>query len=268
MDARLFLSAGAGMALAGSALGGVSAGTMFVTSGSTLFRIDGGSVETFDIGVELNSLSFDGQGRLWGTESADDDGNGRRGLYEITDPFGVGLGSLSHGDFLPGRAGSLSFFENQLMAFDTTNGKLLGINAPGRTTTELGVLGDPSTRPQSSAYDDVNDVLYGVRGSKLYSISLTPGYSQTEIATITGTTGGNGPMGGEWFDGSYYHSINDGKMLKIYTLNVTSGVLSEAFSFEVDGKGGSGFAMGTPVPAPAGAGALALAGLLTTRRRR
>lgn len=265
MQRHMLLGALAGAALAAHAAAGT---TYFATNGTTLYRVDeGGSIEAFDIGAELNSLSFDADGRLWGTQLDDTNGNQSHEVYEITDPFGA-LGAVSRGDYLPGRLGSLSFVGASMLGVDTTNGMLLEIDSNAKTWATAAMLGEGSTRPTSSAYDASGDALYGIRGDALYQFSTDGAYTQTQIGTLTGGET-KGSAGGEWFNGSYYHAVNDGSAFHLYTVDLGTGELTELLSWDVDRKGAAGFAVAeSPVPAPGAAALLGLGGLVTLRRRR
>ena len=248
--------------------GGVATGDpyFFVTNGSTLYRFQqGGPVDSFDIGVELNSLSFDSSGRLWGTEVNDSDADGNYCLHEILNPYGA-LSSTERGDFLTGRVGSLMSMGNSLVGFETTVGRLIQIDQLAESFGTLAFLGEESTRPQSSAYDPDTDTIYGIRNTRLYAITLDGGYTQTEIAELFPYT--TGPTGGDWYDGEYYHVINNGSSTHLFTINVVTGEMTEFMVFDSEGRGATGLAIGVPVPTPGTAALMAAGGLLAARRRR
>src|SRR5690606_16413507 len=101
-------------------------------------------------------------------------------------------------------------------------------------------MSEAALRPASSAYDAATDTYYGVRASTLVSISMEPGHRQSTLASLD-FGGAKGPEGGEWHNGLYYHAINDGSSIHIFTIDVTTGLTTEVFSFGVDGKGTMGF---------------------------
>ncbi|MEZ6318108.1 MAG: hypothetical protein R3B49_05035 [Phycisphaerales bacterium] len=267
MQTKLLLGALAGAALSLQAAAGT---TYFATNGTTLYRIEeGGSFESFDIGAELNSLSFDSSGRLWGGEINDANGNQSYDLYEILDPFGS-LSAVSRGDYLPGRLASLTFGgKSEMLGFDGTNAQVLGIDAFGESWSALAPSIAANTVAKSSAYDADTDTLYGIRNAKLFEYSNDGTYTATQIATLSGgeTTGS---AGGEWYNGQYYHVVNDGSHMSLYTVDLQSGALTELLSWRVDFQGGVGLAVanGTIVPTPGAAALLGLGGLAGLRRRR
>jgi len=265
MNMKLLGGALLGAALSAQAAAGT---TYFATAGTTLFRVDdGGSVQSFDLGVELSSLSFDADGRLWGGEQDDQDGDQSYALYEVLDPFGS-ANAVMQGDFLPGRLGSLAMKNSTMLGFETTTGQLLDVDAHAKSWALAAMLGSGTTRPSSSGYDADHDVLYGIRNDTLYKFSTDGLYTQSTVATLFGgeTSGSNG---GEWYGGKYYHAVNDGSLYHVYTVDVSTGELTEVLNWAVDGRGASGLAVATtPVPTPGAAGLLGLGALTLTRRRR
>lgn len=267
MQTKLLLGALAGAALSLQAAAGT---TYFATNGTTLYRIEeGGSFESFDIGAELNSLSFDSDGRLWGGEINDANGNQSYDLYEILDPFGS-LSAVSRGDYLPGRLASLTFGgKSEMLGFDGTNAQLLGIDNLAESWSTVGTPLGGGTLAKSSAYDTATDTLYGIRGNKLYEYANDGTYAPTQIATLTGGET-NGPAGGEWYNGQYYHVVNDGSHMYLYTVDLQSGALTELLNWRVDFQGGVGLAVADApaAPTPGAAALLGLGGLAGLRRRR
>lgn len=256
--------AGAGFATAAAA-----GPVYFATSGNTMFRVSDAGLETFTLGTELNALAFDNAGRLWATESSDKDNDGKFRVFEVANAFSDGLRLTTHGDFLPGRTGTISFMNGSLFGFETQRSRLLEIDPFERTWKVAADMSGAALMPSSSAYDAATDTYYGIRASTLVSVSMEPGHRQSTLASLD-FGGAKGPDGGEWYNGVYYHAINDGSNIRIFTVDVGTGATTEVLAFGVDGKGSMGFALADNpiVPAPAGIAALGLGGLALARRRR
>lgn len=248
--------------------------TLFLTSGTTMYRIQldapqGGAAFTqfdqFDLGVELVSLTADDQGRLWGTEVIDTNGNGNYALYSMDQVLGVPAMTLE-GDFLAQRTSSIVWSQGSLYGFVHPGDQMIAIDYVNDASTAVGSLAE-GTFLTSSGWDNTTGAFYGIDINNLYR------YDNSESGFVSSLVteldfGVSGTSGGEVIEGIYYHAINDGEVMHIYSIDLLTGETLELINFEVDGRASVGLAGVSNVPSPGSLALLGAGGLIGMRRRR
>lgn len=252
----------------------MAAPTLFVTSGTDLYRIqldaptEGASFTQFDqftMGASLVSLTADDQGRLWGTEVDDVNEDGMHALYSISSGLTTPILN-NEGEFLPERTGSLVWANGQLHGFARESNQMITIDPANDTSSIFGQLPIGMNTPSSSGWDSATGAFYGIRSGELFRFNSGEELSSTKVANVD--FGLAGPAGGEIIDGIYYHAINDGTQMHIFSIDLESGLSTELIAFAVEGRAPVGLAGINGVPAPGALALLGAGGLVGLRRRR
>jgi hypothetical protein len=233
------------------------AGLHYFSQDDTIYRFNSATnaLSSWNVGVTgLTGLAFDSSGQLWATSNASD------AFYTVD--FTGGTPSLNY-EFASG---------GNVITFDFIGGDLVGLRGNDHrvVTYDLqnsgNVINSPSyglsTSFPSSAFDGTT--YYGANNNRgLYTVDVATG-GVNQIATITdAATGQNlawNLAGGSWFQNQYWQAVTDGSQVRIGTIDLTSGVFTEAFDLGSNfGASAMGYATAV-VPAPA-AGLLAAFGL-------
>ncbi|MGV6815426.1 MAG: hypothetical protein ACWA5W_10540 [Phycisphaerales bacterium] len=260
--------------IGGTASAGMAAPTLFVTSGTDMYRIQlddpssGASFTQFDhftMDASLVSLTADDQGRLWGTEVNDTNGDGNHALYSIDNALSVPTLN-NEGDFLSERTGSIVWANGSLYGFEGATRQFIQIDPATDSSTVIGTFAEGVASPASSGWDSATNAFYGVRNEELFRFNMGEELGSVKVADLN--FGMSGPIGGEIIDGIYYHAINDGEAMHIFSIDLLSGVTTELIAFEVSGRAPVGFAGVGTVPAPGALALLGAGGLVGLRRKR
>lgn len=246
---------------------------LFVTSGTDLYRIqldaatEGASFTQFDqfsMDASLVSLTADDQGRLWGTEVNDVNDDGMHALYSIDNALTTPVLN-NEGEFLAERTSSIVWANGQLHGFNQPSNQMLTIDAANDTSSIFGTLAAGTNPPASSGWDSETGSFYGIRNDELFRYSMGDELTTTKVTDVDFNI--NGPTGGEIIDGIYYHAINDGTNMHIFSIDLESGASTELIRFAVEERAPVGLA-GFVVPAPGSLALLSAGGLVGLRRRR
>ncbi len=260
--------------IGGAATASLAAPTLFVTSGTEMYRIQldeptGGAAFTqfdqFTLGAELVSLTADDQGRLWGTEVRDTNGDGNHALYSIDNVLSSPV-LTNQGDFLTERTSSVVWANGSLYGFTQTSQQLVTIDPDTDSYSAVGTFGEGVIPPASSGWDSVTNAFYGIRDEQLFRFSMGTELTSVKVADLD--FGYSGPNGGEIVEGIYYHAINDGEVMRIFSIDLLTGASLEIIAFEVSGRGPVGFAGVGTIPTPGTLALLGAGGLVGLRRKR
>ncbi|MCA9303839.1 MAG: PEP-CTERM sorting domain-containing protein [Phycisphaerales bacterium] len=252
----------------------MAAPTLFVTSGTDLFRIqldaptEGANFTQFDhftTGVSLVSLTADDEGRLWGTEVSDVNEDGMHALYSIDNVLSTPILN-NEGEFLAERTSSIVWSNGSLFGFTQDSRQFIEIDPINDIATAVGPLATGTNPPASSGWDSATGAFYGIRSGELFRYEIGEELATTKVANVD--FGISGPTGGEIIDGIYYHAINDGSLMHIYSIDLESGISTELITFAVEGRAPVGLAGVSGVPAPGALALLGAGGLVGLRRRR
>jgi len=252
----------------------MAAPTLFVTSGTNLYRIqldapsEGASFTQFDhfvMDASLVSLTADDQGRLWGTEVRDVNDDGMHALYSIDNALETPI-LTNEGEFLAERTSSIVWANGQLHGFSQPSNEFLNIDHANDTASIFGLLADGVNPPASSGWDSNSGSFYGIRNAELFQYSVGEELSTTKVGDVD--FGINGPTGGEIVDGIYYHAISDGSLMHIFSIDLETGLSTELITFGIEGREPVGLAGISGVPTPGSLALLGAGGILGLRRRR
>lgn len=260
--------------IGGTATAGLAGPTLFVTSGTDMYRIQldeptGGAAFTqfdhFTMEAELVSLTADDNGRLWGTEVRDTNEDGNHILYSIDNVLSSPL-LTNQGDFLSERTSSIVWANGSLHGFTQPSQELISIDTDYNAYSVVGTFGEGVIPPASSGWDSETNAFYGIRDEQLFRFSMGAELTTVKVADLD--IGYSGPNGGEIIEGIYYHAVNDGEAMHIFSIDLLTGASTELIAFEVSGRGPVGFAGVGTVPAPGALALLGAGGLVGLRRKR
>ncbi len=257
----------------------VSANPVFFgTHGNTLYRIDGGSVETFTLSDKITGLTVDDNGVMWATSPRDSNRNGFRELYSILDPTGPAPSLQLEGDFLSELTPTISFIDGTMYGFQRTapgpltNGVLITIDPDAQTEQIVGDSGVVGGGFAGSGYDPDSDTFFmsSTRPSDVlhdvdYSLSSGIDPTGTELGQIDFNFRNHGA---EFFEGEYFifGENQNSSLLVLGTVDVDTQQFSEILQIPIQNGGSVGLAV---IPEPSCLATLfvgALGGLAFRRR--
>lgn len=205
--------------------------TIFASSGSDLFRITGGTIEQFDLGIGIGAMDFDDSGILWAA------GEGQ--LLNIADPFGT-PSTVHISNITP--AGSLNWVGQTLYATESDGGTLerllTTLDPITGVSTPVGATGKTNARIGGIAADEAAGIMYAFDGfANLLTLDWLLQNGPDPEATVIGSLGL--PIGGggglDFFEptGTLYGGIAlGGNPLGIFTIDTDTGLATEIVNLD------------------------------------
>ncbi len=264
--------------------GAVQAGPVFLgTQGDTLYRITGGSIETFTLPTDLTSMAVGPGGVVWASARTDANSNGFSELYTLDDPLGAAPSLTLVGDFLDDNTPSLTWVGDTLYGVQKTPGAplnttvLVTIDTGALTQQLVGATGLMGTGFNATGYDPAGDTFYGARGGGTLAAELSEvDYSLSggvdPAATLIGgldTSFANG--GGEFFNGEFYVLLQEAfpggvdERFLLGTIDTVTGLFTETLVVDDNPTGAVGLVV---IPEPATLSLVGCLALVALRRRR
>jgi hypothetical protein len=253
---------------------------IFASSGNALFRIDGPTIDLFNMEVSVTAMTFDDQGVLWATSPTENQ-FGKRDLYQITDPLGApGLTLMTDqldyktaslvwvdGTLYGAQATSQTDINSLLVTLDPATGAGTLVGTTGRTDANIGGMDlDPSSNTMYATDNIAGDLV-------TIDWQLTGGPDPS--ATLVGPAGVVLTTSGLDFwepDSTLYAMVKDGSdpggaTIGVYTVDTATGAFSPMLDLSsyTEDRGASSIAV---IPEPATLSVLLLASFAALRRRR
>jgi hypothetical protein len=267
------------MFLLAAAAGIANAGPIALVSyGETLhiLDLDGSNHTQLPIADDITSMAVAPNGTIYAASNSDNDNDGKRELYILTNPTTTPTLTLV-GDFLDMNTPALTFIGNQLYGIQSAGGAnpdfLVSINPGAQTQSPVGATGEIAGTLRSSAagYDPIGDTLFALSKSADGIINDVDYVNAPDpSSSLIGNSGEHtGNEGAEYWDGGLYHAFfnfptltlrygvhdpSDGSYTHIATLDPA-----------IDGTGPIGMAI---IPAPGTIALSAMAGFVAIRRKR
>jgi hypothetical protein len=204
------------------------------TQGRLLYRTEGTAIETFRLSDDITGMATAPDGTIWATSRSDDDHDGFRELYQLSDPLGPDPKLTFWGDFLQGLTPTLWVIGDSLYGYQKiaghplAEGQMIKIDYDLRGQMTVGATGAMGVPANGSGYDPVNHILYVIAGrpdGNLYSVDYGLSHGPDPTATLIGPLDARMRNGAaEFFDDTLYAAIQGPSgPLKLGWIDTTTG---------------------------------------------